>query len=235
MADPVASLGISVVAAYLSKDGIEKLLGPTAEYLGNGLRDFTQRRIEAIGQVLSSAYKKIGDKAESPGEVPPKVLGAVLNEASYTNDMLAVEYFGGILASSRSGNSRDDRGARQINIIDMLSTYQLRAHYLIYTTVRKLFLDKNIPVNMDGRPKMQIFVPFEDFLDGMDLNEQELDGGAQILNHIFFGLHADGLIEGMWQYGVKDSIVKVFPGAKTGGIVLQPSSLGVELYLAAFG
>src|SRR5664279_502578 len=98
MTDPVTTIGLGAVAAYLGKDGVAKLLGPTADYLGTGLRDFTQRRAEAIGKIFGSAYKKLGPKAEQPGEVPPKVLKSVLNEGSYASDPLAIEYFGGILA-----------------------------------------------------------------------------------------------------------------------------------------
>lgn len=98
MTDPVTTIGIGAVAAYLGKDGLQKLLGPTADYLGAGLKDFTQKRVEAIGRIFASAQSKLGDKAEKPGEVPPKVLKSVINEGSYASDPLAVEYFGGILA-----------------------------------------------------------------------------------------------------------------------------------------
>ena len=34
--EPITTIGLGV-AAYLAKDGIGKLLGPTADYLGEGL------------------------------------------------------------------------------------------------------------------------------------------------------------------------------------------------------
>ncbi|MBI5922157.1 MAG: hypothetical protein HY847_11005 [Betaproteobacteria bacterium] len=235
MPEPITTVGLGAIAAYLGKDGLQKILGPTADYLGQGLRDFTQRRIENIGQIFHNAETKLGDKVNSKGEVPPKVLKAVLDEGSFSPDRLAVEYFGGILASSRSEQGRDDRGARIAKILDSLSTYQLRSHYLIYSSVRALFSGRDIPFNMEGRPKMQIFVPFSGYFSAMDFNQTETDQIGQILNHVFFGLHGDSLIEGSWQYGPKDSITKLFAGATDGGIVLQPSALGAELFLWAFG
>lgn len=235
MPEPITTVGLGAIAAYLGKDGLQKILGPTADYLGHGLRDFTQRRIENIGQIFHNAETKLGDKVNSKGEVPPKVLKAVLDEGSFSPDRLAVEYFGGILASSRSEQGRDDRGARIAKILDSLSTYQLRSHYLIYSSVRALFSGCNIPFNMEGRPKMQIFVPFSGYFSAMDFNQTEMDQIGQILNHVFFGLRGDSLIEDNWQYGPKDSIAKIYAGATDGGIVIQPSALGAELFLWAFG
>lgn len=235
MTEPITTIGLGAIAAYLGKDGLEKLLGPTADYLGTGLKDFTQKRAEAVGRIFSSAQKKVGDKVGSPGEVPPKVLKTVLNEGSYSTDQLAVEYFGGILASARTEDGRDDRSARLAKAVDSLSTYQLRAHYLIYTSVRRLFADAGLSFNMNGRPKMRFFIPMLDFVVAMDLSQKEQGQLGQLLNHVFFGLHGDSLIETGWQYGPKDHMLTVTPKATSDGIVCQPSALGAELFLAAFG
>lgn len=235
MPEPLTTVGLGAVAAYLGKDGIQKLLGPTADYLGQGLRDFTQKRAQTIGQIFQKAESKLGAKLDTPGEVPPKVLKAVLDEGSFSNDSLAVEYLGGILASSRTEHGRDDRGARIAKVMDALSTYQLRAHYLIYATVRALFSGCGLSLNMEGRPRMQIFIPLPGFFAAMDFSSTELAQLSSILGHIFFGLHGDNLLEGQWQYGDKDSMIKLFAGATDGGIICQPSALGGELFLWAFG
>jgi len=235
MPEPITTVGLGAVAAYLSKDGIQKLLGPTADYLGQGLRDFTQKRAQTIGLIFQSAELKLGVKLDAPGEVPPKVLKAVLDEGSFSNDPLAVEYLGGVLASSRTEHGRDDRGARIAKVVDNLSTYQLRTHYLVYATIRKLFANSGLPLNMEGRPKMQIFIPYSNYFTAMDFSESELLNLNPLLNHIFFGLHGDNLLEGQWQYGNKEHIIKLHPSALEGGIVCGPSALGVELFLWAFG
>lgn len=235
MPEPITTFGVGALAAYLGKDGIQKLLGPTADYLGKGLRDFTQRRIETIGRIFTTAEKRLGAKINCPGEVPPKVLKTVLDEGSFSNSDLAVEYLGGILASSRTEEGRDDRGARIAKTVDSLSNYQLRCHYLVYSTIRVLFQDKGLSMNMHDRPKMQIFIPYTGFFAAMDFSQAEMGQITSLLSHIFFGLHGDSLLEGNWQYADKDNIAKVFAAAQEGGIICQPSALGTEIFLWAFG
>ena len=99
--EPVTTVGFGAIAAFSAKDGIAKLLGPTADYLGEGLRDLTQRRVESIGRIFSNASKRLGSRLDKPGQVPPRILKTVINEGSYCEDPVALEYFGGVLASSR--------------------------------------------------------------------------------------------------------------------------------------
>lgn len=235
MPEPLVTVGLGAVAAYLGKDGIEKLLGPTAEYLGNGLRDLAKKRADNIGRIFQKAEKKLGAKIEQPGEVPPRVLKAVLDEGSFCDDELAAEYFGGVLASSRTDLGRDDRGARIAKILDGLSSYQIRTHYLIYGTVKNLFASSGLPLNMDGRPKMQVYLPFGGYADAMEFSQTESKQYGQLLTHTFFGLSSEDLIDSHWQYGPKESLIKLYAHAKDGGIVCQPSALGAELFLWAFG
>jgi hypothetical protein len=235
MPEPITTIGLSAIAAYLGKDGLEKLLGPTAEYLGLGLRDIAKRRIENIGRIFQKAKEKLGDKLEKPGEVSPRVLKVILDEGSFCDDELAAEYFGGVLASSRTEQGRDDRGARIAKILDGLSIYQIRTHYLIYSTVKELFAQSGLSLNMEGRPKMQIFLPTNSYVAAMEFSESEVQQFQQIATHVFFGLHSENLIEGAWQMGPKDSIIKLYSKAQEDGIVCQPSALGSELFLWAFG
>lgn len=187
-----------------------------------------------MGRIFASAQGKLGDKVDAPGEVPPKVLKTILNEGSYATDPLAIEYFGGMLASARTEGGRDDRSARLAKIVDSLSTYQLRAHFLFYTTIRRLFRGKGVPFNMEGRPKMQIFIPATNFAEAMEFIPSELDQFSQLLSHIFFGLHGDSLIDD-FQFGDEASMKKHFSGATESGVVCTPSAFGAELFLSAFG
>ena len=57
----------------------------------------------------------------------------------------------------------------------------------------------------------------------------------QLMSHIWGGLYSDSLIEGRWQYGTRESLKEIFAQAPGNGIVCQPSSLGAELFLWAFG
>ena len=214
---------------------IPKLLGPTADYLGGELQAFTEKRVNNIKNIFLNARDKLGDKRlNGPGSVSPKVLKVIINDGSYSDDDLAVEYFGGVLASSKAEAGRDDRGSRLARAIDDLSTYQLRSHYLIYAAVSELFsADRNSFATTATRSRMQLFVPLLTYLNAMDFTQPERT--PQILDHIFHGLSKDGLIEGMWQYGPQQELRKHFSTVSGDGIVCTPSAFGAELMLWAFG
>lgn len=236
MPEPITTVGLGAIAAYLGKDGIQKVLGPTADYLGNGLRDFTQKRTENVGRIFQKAEEKLGSKRDINGSVPPKVLKTIINDGSYHDDLIAVEYFGGVLASSKTELGRDDRGARIAKIVDDLSTYQLRTHYLIYSTIKSLFKDKGLSFNLyNDRNKMEIFFSFPFYASVMDFTAEENAKTETLLRHTFVGLMNDGLIENNFQCGPKEDMVKRVAKAEYGGIVCQPSVLGSELFLWAFG
>jgi len=234
MPEPITTIGLGAVVAYLSKDGLNKMLGPTADYLGESFRDFAKKRSENVGKIFGNAEKKLGDKIERPGQVPPKVLKTIINEGSYSDDDIAIEYFGGILASSRTEQGRDDRGARIGKILDGLSVYQIRSHYIVYTLIRKVFKNSGYLFNQDDRPRMQIFIPWESYIGSMEFSKNEMDQLTSIVNHSFFGLSTDDLIEG-FQYGPEEHIKKHFAEAKGGGILVSPSAFGTELYLWGYG
>lgn len=235
MPEPITTVGVSAVVAYLGKDGVAKLLGPTAEYLGKGLQEFAQKRVETVGKIFQNAGAKLGEKMDRSGEVPPKVLREIIDEGSFANDDLAIEYLGGVLASSRTEAGRDDRGARLARQVNALSTYQLRAHYLIYGTVREIFASRGWSMNMHDRPRMRLFIPVDQFFEAMDFSQTELQQADQLLRHIFFGLHADELIEGGFQFGSVEQLKGHFLNAPSTGILCQPSANGADLLLWALG
>lgn len=102
----LAILGSALGGAKL----VEKLLGPTAEYIGSGIQSWTEHRVKNVSDIFRNAQEKLGDRIDQPGAIPPRVLKEVLNEGSFCCDPLTAEYFRGVLASSRSPVSRDDRG-----------------------------------------------------------------------------------------------------------------------------
>ena len=208
MPEPITAIGLGAIAAYLGKDGLGKLLGPTADYLGGELQEFTKKRIENVGKIFSTAEEKLGDDINNPGQVPPKVLKTIVNEGSYCEDSLAVDYFGGILASSRTELGRDDRGARIARILDGMSTYQIHSHYIIYSLIRKLFSDSGYFFNLEDRHKMLLFIPMNVYISSMKFDEKELEQFSSILNHTLFGLDNDDLIE-TFQYGSEDDIKNI--------------------------
>ena len=241
MPEPITTVGVSAIvagaSAYVTKDVILKILGPTADYLGGELRELTKKRMENVGRIFSNAKTKLSNRLDTPGQVPPKVLKTIIDEGSFSDDKVVVEYFGGVLASSRSEVSRDDRGARIAKMVDNLSAYQIRTHYLIYSTISELFSNSVNNFNRtEDRRKMQLFIPSQGYAEAMEFTQREWDN-PQILIHIFHGLETDGLIENVWGIGNQESLKRYFHTGKAPGegIVCAPSTLGVELLLWAFG
>ena len=231
MTDPITL----AIAAYLTKGGLSKILGPTAEHLGDEIKTFTPKRIENIGKIFSNAEKKLGNKLDRPGQVPFKVLKTIIDEGSYSDDEIAAEYFGGVLASSKTEVNRDDRGARVAKIIDNLSTYQIRSHYLIYSTISELFSNSGNSFNLgENRAKMQLFMSYQDYTNAMELTQLEWNEG-RILGHTFHGLAAEELIANNWKFGPQESLNTIVGSVPSAGIVCTPTALGVELLLWAFG
>lgn len=206
---------------------VEKLLGPTAEYLGDNLRVWTEKQAENTKRIFQHFERKLGDGIHEPGAVHPRVLKNVLQDGSFSDDELAAEYFGGVLASSRSGVSRDDRGATFAALIGRLTTYQLRTHFFFYQIVKRVFegTSENL-MDTTGRANLRLFIPFDCYVEAMQFEAGESE--SVILNHALFGLAKDSLIEPAFQYGPQ-----VFEGRA--GITFSPSVLGVELFVWAHG
>lgn len=237
MPDPVTTVGFGVIATVLGKKSLEKILGPTADYLGVELQEFTKKRIENVGRVFRRAELKLGDQLNSEGSVPPKVLKSIINEGSYHEDDISIEYFGGILASSRTEISRDDRGARIVKTLDNLSTYQIRFHYLLYLTLSRIFMDSGKPLtSVEDRNSLEIFIPFEDFNFCMGFSSDELLE-RDLPAHILDGLGSDGLIASQWGIGSKQLLTNYCGSEKVSGdgIVCSPTLRGIELFLWGMG
>lgn len=214
---------------------IEKLLGPTADYIGKGIKTLAEKRVNNIKEIFSVATKRVGSKIETEGMVPPKVLKGILDEASFCDDFLSIEYFGGVLASSRSGISRDDRGVSFISLISRLSTYQIRTHYICYHILKNLFDRTSLNVGVpEGRNKMEIYVPESVYCPAMDFDQAEMRKLGVILAHTMFGLEKENLIES-FRSGRKEMLQEYFKKATEAGLIFGPSCLGIELFLWAYG
>src|SRR5215470_12657488 len=75
----LAILGTAIGSAKL----IEKVLGPTAEYLGAGLRDFAQHRVANVKRIFEKANTFLGDNPPIDQAVPPRVLRDVFYSRSH--------------------------------------------------------------------------------------------------------------------------------------------------------
>lgn len=235
MIDP--GTGLTILGGAIGGAKVaEKILGPTAEYIGNQIKEWTEKKVENTAKIFKNAEKKLGDKINDPGKVSPKVLKGILEDGAWSEEELQVEYFGGVLASSRSGISRDDRGAYFTTLISSLTTYQLRTHFLFYQSLKTSFNGefKNIG-SSDDRSGMQLFIPFSTYIPAMDFTEGEMQNLNNFITHSIFGLQKEDLIDQYFHFGPKDYIEKHFKDAPESGIVFSPTLLGVELMMWAYG
>jgi hypothetical protein len=231
--------GLTILGTAIgSAKVLEKILGPTADYLGGGIRSWTEQSVKNIANIFRAAQARLGEGIENPGAVPPRVLKEVLSEGAFCDDPLAAEYFGGVLASSRSNVSRDDRGATWASLVARLSAYQIRSHFLFYRAIYDRFRGQDFHFSMDDRQNMQVLLPFSEYARAMDLSMEERTQFPSILNHAFFGLKKEDLIE-TFMYGNRDGLTKhrgsEYKWPEEGGILATPSALGCELFLWVHG
>jgi hypothetical protein len=133
--DKIVAGGLALLA---SKDVLGKLLGPTADYLGAEIKNVVQRRLENLNRVFLRALKMLGPKVEEPGAVNPRVLKHVVEEGQFSQDEVHSAYLAGLLASSRTRDGKDDRAVPLLAALATLSRLQVRTHYLIYSSVRRV-------------------------------------------------------------------------------------------------
>lgn len=220
---------------------VERILGPTAEYLGGSVEAWSRKRIENMRRIFGHAERKLGTGIEQPGQVSPRVLRILLDDGSFTDDALAAEYFGGVLASSRTGVPRDDRGAAQAGLLGRLSAYQIRTHYLVYSSLVSLFQGtKRQPQVRTGN--LVQYIPYSEYVSAMAYDDHEGAKKGALMTHAFYGLAAHDLI-GEWYAGDREHLSKVVQGSCAihefpfgeEGIVVEPSVFGLQLFCWAHG
>lgn len=212
-----------------SKDLLIKLFGPTADYFGEGMKNHIQKSYDNINRIFNHSIKLLGPEIETDGKVSPRILKNILSEGAFCEDELTSEYFGGVLACSRTSESKDDRGLTYLAIVSNMSTYQIRTHYIFYSIIEKLFKGQNLSCSMiDDCNKMRVFLPWSVYRESMGINEELM------LSHSMTGLCRLDLI-GPYTYGSKELICSKYPEANSDGILFTPSNFGVELYLWAHG
>ena len=64
----LAILGAAMGSAKI----VGKILGPTADYLGEGLKGYTEKGLKNLRRIFGHAAKTLGDKIDEPGQVPQR-------------------------------------------------------------------------------------------------------------------------------------------------------------------
>lgn len=200
---------------YLGK----QLLGKTFDVISSDIAELYKSGRDKISQ---KALEKIKNKDDNKS-ANLRVARDVFLNGSFTDEAICAEYFGGILASSRSDDGKDDSGIYYVDIIKSLSSKQLMLHYAIYSVLNTMFVSN--PEKSKLNPGQESELQNEEiFLSTNEL--QSLTGGDLGLD--LHALHAKGLI-GYFQtdfYSLKN-------GNKLPNLKIQAKSLGIQLYAVA--
>jgi hypothetical protein len=240
MVDVGAGLAI-LGSAELSKELLGKILGQTAEYIGGGVQQWTERRVENVRRVFQKARDKLGSELERPGAIPPRVLSAILEQGQFAEDDLMAEYLGGVLASSRSRVDRDDRAVDAAATISRLSTYALRTHYVLYAAIHPLVRGEVSYLDLLMAPKLHeraFFLSLTAYFDAMAFSEAELDQFTGIFSETMLALSREDLIRPKFQLGAATDLSASFEFdslEEDGGIVFTPTQHGIVLFSVAHG
>lgn len=216
-----------------SKDLLVKLLGPSADYLGNEVKNFVAKCNINLDGIFAKAASKLGERMDEEGSVSPRVLKHVVDEGRFCEDDLTAEYYGGILASSKNRIGRDDRGVTLLAQVKDLSVYQLRFHFMAYMIVYRAFHGESLNLG-DGNDchKMKVFVPMSVYETAMAFQDGE--DPAAILSHCLFGLNRHNLLSD-FASGNAEFLQKKNKAIDASGVIFAPTLSGAELFLWAIG
>lgn len=241
--DPLTAVG-GGLAVLGSKEILTKLLGPTADYIGGKTKGLVEKMDINIDNIFKSAVNKLGDRIDSPGQVNPRVLKCVLDEGRFCEDPITQDYFGGILASSKSQDPLDDRGAAIADSIRGLSAYQLKAHYIIYHLFRQQLLGDELFINSKvTRKRVCLFIPSPEyyFMIAPNLDYKQYEQEIKTISaHVLHGIKRYFLIDDTTvkttQKKLKERLPHDFKEEITSnGCLFHPTPQGAELFLWAHG
>jgi len=152
------------------------------------------------------------------------------------------EYLGGVLASSKSPGGRDDRGVALSGLVNQLSAYTLRTHYILYLAARKTTPPIATRWKAAGRDLrvgdireariVATFISFAAFNRAMAFEPFEDATGATA--HAFYALLKEQLFT-EWSAGDVEHLRTKYNNVTEAGIVFLPSVPGIELFLWAHG
>ena len=126
-------------AAYVA----QKVFGPTLDTMGQDIN-----KVWAVGRdkLLARAAAKTKN-LEDGKSANLRVARDVIWNGAVTDDEVCAEYFGGILASCRSEDGKDDSAIQFVDCIKGMSSKQLHLHYSIYRSAQLLLMRDKIGVN----------------------------------------------------------------------------------------
>lgn len=198
-------------AAYVA----QKLFSTTLDEMGDDLNKVYKANRDKL---LSKAAAKVADPND--GAKPNlRVARDVIWNGAVTDDEVCAEYFGGLLAASRSDDGKDDSALIYVDCIKSLSSKQLHLHFVIYNALHNYMVSSDSKVN----PGMQ--TELASIQVWFAMNEIKGLGMNPIID--LNVLHRQGLVSG---YASDTHILgaRALPYCQA-----SPTTFGVLLYAAA--
>lgn len=197
----------AVVAALAGASG--KVLAAPIQAVADEL---TQRVRGRLQRTVEKAAAKGGGEVH---QVHDRIAYNALREAGLTDDEIASDYLGGVLAAS---GPNDDSGAAIVALISRLAARDLLLHYVFYREVRRLWTGPPLAVSNVGEArKATISIPnadLERLYPGQEL--------VVVLPSILPALEREGLVSGYrWE--------------PDGGLTARPTGMGAALFLWGHG
>jgi hypothetical protein len=231
MPDPITT----ALVIYGGKELLKRVLGPTLDYVGEGVKEYTKHQAENLKRIFLKADDILEAKGTIAGSVPPKIFKSIWVDGAFCDDELSADYFAGVLAASKSENPKDDRGASILSLIGRLSSYQIRAHYIFYHVIKQLYGSTGANIgDQNQRQRMKPCIPLTEHLASMFNAQAQSPFYDNVTSHILAGLARESLI-GQFQYGSFEFTHRLTPSMPKEGIIFEPTHLGAELFLWAYG
>lgn len=225
--------GLTIVGgAIASKDMLDKVLGPTAEYVGGELKNLVQKCNINLSDVFTASLRK--GAAEAPGGVDARTVKSILDDAAYCDDSLIKDYYGGMLCAAKSEDG-DDEALSYVSILKGLSKLQVRAHFLVYALLHSRLAGSISSITDESeRGKVFVSIGLERYFAYLN---RDFGNWEATVNHVVSGLQRAGLVADFFQYGDVEYLNTRFPDLKVErpSLIVGPSILGVELFIWAAG
>lgn len=208
-----------------------RVFGPSLKALGGNMGKWTDKWSANFFRISERAAEKLGDAADQPGEVSPRILQRVITDGAWCDDPVAHDYFAGLVAASRNPDGSDDSNLSTMTLLAGLGTREIRAHYLLYLSIRHGLHGGWRVGTTSGRNPCKVYLPLDEFVRGMALHDWKE------LPRVIASLARQGLIDDEWAFGDSEGLKpltdKWQPPAP--GLVVLPSYLGIDLALKADG
>lgn len=227
-----AALIAAAGSAIASKELLGKLLGPTADYLGEGILGAVQKSQLNISRIVVTACHKLRQELNNRGTVSPRVLKSVCDEGRFVDDDIGVEYFAGMLASARTADG-DESAIPFLTMLKALSCDSMRLHFIVYSLVARSPFSNNHAHFPDFWDGLELQIPLDELMHAMRFSG--CDAEAQIL------LATSGLIDqNLLRQGFRIEESEFTAGRHefprpTRSLMIGPNERGARLFLRALG